>query len=152
MQRIKSFCVNHDVLDPGIYIARIDGDVTTYDLRTRKPNAHEYMDNLTIHSVEHMLATFLRNSEIANDILYFGPVGCRTGFSLLVRNAVNDKVLAVLIDCLKKVENYEGVVFGASSRECGNYRELSLQAAQCECARYRKILESIKNPTFLYKE
>lgn len=152
MQRIKSFCVNHDVLEPGIYVARIDGDVTTFDLRTRKPNAGEYMDNLTMHSVEHMLATFLRNSEIANDILYFGPVGCRTGFSLLVRNAVNDKVLAVLIDCLKKVESYEGNVFGATSRECGNYRELSLTAAQRECALYRKILQTIKNPTFLYKE
>ncbi len=152
MQRIKSFCVNHDVLEPGIYIARIDGDVTTFDLRTRKPNAGEYMDNLTMHSVEHMLATFLRNSKIASDVLYFGPVGCRTGFSLLVRNAVKEDVLAVLIDCLKKVENYEGDVFGATSRECGNYRELSLTAAKRECARYRKILEAIKNPTFLYKE
>ncbi len=152
MHRIKSFCVNHDVLEPGIYVARIDGDVTTYDLRTRKPNALEYMDNLTIHSVEHMLATFLRHSEIASDILYFGPVGCRTGFSLLVRNAENHKVFAALIDCLKKVESYRGEVFGATSRECGNFRELSLSAAQRECARYRKILEANPNPTFLYKE
>ncbi len=152
MQRIKSFEVNHNVLEPGIYVSRIDGDVTTYDLRTRKPNAGDYMDVVTIHSVEHMLATLLRNSEIASDVIYFGPMGCRTGFYLLVRNAKNSQVLSVLLDCLKKTEAHEGGVFGASARECGNYRELSLEAAKIECRRYRGILEAIANPTFTYKE
>ncbi len=152
MQRIKSFEVNHNVLEPGIYVSRIDGDVTTYDLRTRKPNAGDYMDVVTIHSVEHMLATLLRNSEIASDVIYFGPMGCRTGFYLLVRNAKNSQVLSVLLDCLKKTEAHEGEVFGASARECGNYRELSLEAAKIECHRYRGVLEAIANPTFTYKE
>lgn len=152
MQRIKSFEVNHNVLEPGIYVSRIDGDVTTYDLRTRKPNAGDYMDVVTIHSVEHMLATLLRNSEIASDVIYFGPMGCRTGFYLLVRNAKNSQVLSVLLDCLKKTEAHEGGVFGASARECGNYRELSLEAAKIECRRYRGVLEAIANPTFTYKE
>ena len=85
MDRIASFSVDHDLIEPGIYISRIDGDIVTYDLRTRKPNAGDYMDNLTMHTVEHMLATFLRNSEIGGEVIYFGPMGCRTGFYLLVR-------------------------------------------------------------------
>lgn len=83
MDRIASFSVDHDLIEPGIYISRIDGDIVTYDLRTRKPNAGDYMDNLTMHTVEHMLATFLRNSEIGGEVIYFGPMGCRTGFYLL---------------------------------------------------------------------
>lgn len=82
MDRIASFSVDHDLIEPGIYISRIDGDIVTYDLRTRKPNAGDYMDNLTMHTVEHMLATFLRNSEIGGEVIYFGPMGCRTGFYL----------------------------------------------------------------------
>ena len=120
MEKIQSFRINHDVLEPGIYVSRIDGDITTYDLRTRKPNAGDYMDVITMHSVEHMIATLIRNSEMASDIIYFGPMGCQTGFYLLVRNADNEKVLAVLKDCLKKTLAYEGPVFGASAAECGN--------------------------------
>ena len=73
MQRITSFSVDHDYIVPGMYISRIDGDITTYDLRTRKPNCGDYMDNITMHSMEHMLATFLRNSDAADDVIYFGP-------------------------------------------------------------------------------
>ena len=83
IQRITSFSVDHDKLIPGIYISRVDGDITTFDLRTRTPNAGEYMDNVTMHSVEHMFATYVRNSEIKDDVIYFGPMGCRTGFYLL---------------------------------------------------------------------
>ena len=86
MKQITSFTVNHDYITPGIYISRIDGDITTFDLRTRTPNAGDYMDNLTMHSVEHMLATFLRNSEDSDRVIYFGPMGCQTGFYLLTRN------------------------------------------------------------------
>ena len=77
---IASFTVNHEILDPGFYISRIDGNIITYDLRTRKPNCGEYMDHSTMHSVEHMFATLVRNSEINNDVVYFGPMGCQTGF------------------------------------------------------------------------
>ncbi|MBR4766255.1 MAG: S-ribosylhomocysteine lyase, partial [Clostridia bacterium] len=94
MQRITSFNIDHDKLKPGIYVSRIDGDITTYDLRTRKPNNGEYMDTTTAHTVEHMFATFARNSELKDDVIYFGPMGCRTGFYLLMRNADNEKVLA----------------------------------------------------------
>lgn len=152
MQKIQSFQVNHDVLEPGIYVSRIDGDITTYDLRTRKPNAGDYMDVVTMHSVEHMLATFLRNSEIASDVIYFGPIGCQTGFYLLVRNADNAKVLSVLKDCLSKTLAHTGSVFGASSKECGNWKSLSLESAKAECRRYLQVLENLGNPDFSYKE
>lgn len=148
MQRITSFSVDHDFIVPGIYISRIDDDITTYDIRTRKPNCGDYMDNLTMHSVEHMLATFFRNSDIKNDIIYFGPMGCQTGFYLLVRNADNQTVLQTLIDVLKKTENAPEM-FGAQRKECGNYKNLSIESAREECKKFRIILEN-NEQTFTY--
>ena len=148
MQRITSFSVDHDFIVPGIYVSRIDGDVTTYDLRTRKPNCGDYMDNLTMHSVEHMMATFLRNSELRDDIIYFGPMGCQTGFYLLVRNAENERVLAEVIKALRNTETAP-TMFGAERKECGNYKNLSIEAARAEARRYREILES-RGQTFEY--
>ena len=150
IQKIASFTVDHNKLTPGIYVSRIDGDITTYDLRTRVPNSGNFMDNATMHSVEHMIATFIRNSEIASDVIYFGPMGCQTGFYLLVRNADNEKVLAVLVDVLEKILAYEGEVFGASQIECGNYKNLSLEAAKQECGAYLAVLKS-KNNDFQYE-
>ncbi len=138
MNRITSFSVDHDFIVPGVYISRVDGDVTTYDLRTRTPNAGDYMDNVTMHTVEHMLATFLRNSDLAAQILYFGPMGCQTGFYLLVRDADHAKVLGTLRWALQKTIEHNGPVFGASRKECGNYRCLDLESAKRECARYLK--------------
>lgn len=148
MERITSFNVDHDLLEPGIYVSRIDGDITTYDLRTRKPNAGSFMDTTTAHTVEHMFATFVRNSEIKDDVIYFGPMGCRTGFYLLVRNADNEKVLETTRSILKSIVEYEGEVFGASQKECGNWLDLELGCAKEECARYLKILK--KKQTFKY--
>jgi len=145
IQKIASFTVDHDKLTPGIYVSRIDEDITTYDLRTRTPNAGDYMDNRTMHSVEHMFATFIRNSEISGDVVYFGPMGCQTGFYLLIRNADNEKVLETVIDVLEKILAYEGEVFGASQKECGNYRNLSLADAKLECEKYLSALKSKEN-------
>lgn len=150
IQKIASFTVDHNKLTPGIYVSRIDGDITTYDLRTRVPNSGNFMDNATMHSVEHMIATFIRNSEIAADVIYFGPMGCQTGFYLLVRKADNEQVLAVLMDVLAKILAYEGEVFGASQVECGNYKNLSLDAAKQECAAYLAVLKA-KNNDFQYE-
>ena len=152
MERITSFTVDHDLLEPGIYLSRVDGDVTTYDLRTRKPNMGDYMDNLTMHSVEHMVATHIRNSEIRDDVIYFGPMGCQTGFYLLIRNADHRQVLAVLKQVLREILAYEGPVYGASPKECGNYRNLDLNAAKIECRRYLDVLESNPNIDFKYRE
>ena len=144
MKRITSFSVDHDKIVPGIYISRIDGDITTFDLRTRTPNAGDYMDNLTMHSVEHMLATLLRNSEIADNVIYFGPMGCQTGFYLLVRDLPPEKVLDVLKSCLYAVANTEDKMYGDQRKECGNYKNLSLASAKVECARYLEALNGRK--------
>lgn len=151
VRRISSFSVDHDLIDAGIYISRIDGDITTYDLRTRKPNMGDYMDNITMHSVEHMVATYIRNSAIGDDVIYFGPMGCRTGFYLLVRNADNEKVLAELKAVLAKTAFESSEMFGASRVECGNYLELSLDAAKIEAERYLNILNS-REQTFKYNQ
>ncbi len=151
MHKITSFTVNHDYITPGIYISRVDGDIITYDLRTRKPNAGDYMDNISMHSVEHMAATFLRNSEISEKIIYFGPMGCRTGFYLLVRGEKPEKVLSVLKKALSDILSYEGEVFGASRTECGNYKELDLASAKKECERYLAVLNGKEND-FKYAE
>lgn len=140
MRKITSFTVDHDFITEGMYISRIDGDVTTYDLRTRIPNAGDYMDNLTMHSLEHMFATYVRNSAIGDSVIYFGPMGCRTGFYLLVRDVPSDEVVRVVKQVLAAVAEHDGEMFGASRKECGNYRELSLDAAKTEAARYLAAL------------
>ena len=142
VRRISSFSVDHDFIDEGIYVSRIDGDITTYDMRTRKPNMGDYMDNITMHSVEHMFATYIRNSKIGGDVIYFGPMGCRTGFYLLVRNADNNAVLDEVKTVLSKIAFEATEMFGASRVECGNYLELSLDSAKIEAKRYLDILNS----------
>ena len=148
--KIASFTVDHDLLTEGIYVSRIDGDITTYDLRTRVPNAGDYMDNLTMHSVEHMFATYVRASSIGDKVIYFGPMGCQTGFYLLTRGLDNATVLSAVIDVLIKIVNHDGEMFGAVRRECGNYKNLDLACAKVECKRYLDILTSKEND-FLYK-
>ena len=144
MKQIASFSVDHDKICPGMYISRIDGDITSFDLRTRTPNAGEYMDNITMHSVEHMLATLLRNGEIGKNVIYFGPMGCRTGFYLLTRDLAPDTVLQALKNALAATLAHKGEVFGATRKECGNYKELDIDAAKRECAAYLKVLEQHK--------
>ncbi|MDR1408672.1 MAG: S-ribosylhomocysteine lyase [Oscillospiraceae bacterium] len=143
MKTIASFTVDHTVLKPGMYVSRIDGDITTYDLRTRKPNAGDYMDDSTMHSVEHMLATLLRNGELEAQVVYFGPMGCQTGFYLLVRDADNAKVLDVLKQALRDTITFNGQIYGNIERECGNYCTLSLEKAKHECSLYLDILDGI---------
>ena len=145
VKKIASFEVNHNLLREGIYVSRVDGDVTTYDLRTRVPNAGDYMDNLTMHSLEHMFATYVRSSALADSIIYFGPMGCQTGFYLLVRNAENETVLQVVKDTLCRIISHEGEIFGKSAIECGNYKNLDLAAAKVEAKRYLDILNSKEN-------
>lgn len=150
MNRIASFSVNHDTLTPGIYVSRIDGDITTYDLRTRTPNAGDYMDNRTMHSVEHMFATYMRNSEIAANVIYFGPMGCQTGFYLLVRDEAPDRVFEIAKNVLEKIISHGGEMFGASAKECGNYRCLSLDAAKAECETYLEVLKAKNTEGYEY--
>ncbi len=148
--RIESFKVDHDYIIPGIYVSRRDGDITTYDMRTRRPNMGDYMDDRTMHSVEHMFATFVRSSEIGEKVVYFGPMGCQTGFYLLVRDANNGEVLEVVKKVLARIIDHGGEMFGASRKECGNYMNLSLEDAKKECKSYLLALEENKNTDFKY--
>ena len=149
--RIASFSINHDKLLPGLYVSRVDGDITTYDMRCRRPNTGDLLDNSTLHSLEHMFATYIRNGELRSQIVYFGPMGCQTGFYLLVRNADNAAVLAEVKKTCERILAHEGPVFGAARKECGNYRNLSLEAAKTEAARYLAELNS-REQTFIYEE
>ena len=103
------------------------------------------MDNLTMHSVEHLFATYIRNSDIAENVIYFGPMGCQTGFYLLVRSIPCEKVLQNVIKTLEKIIAHEGDMPGAKREECGNYKNLSLDAAKVECRRYLAVLQGKTN-------
>lgn len=151
LTRIASFTVDHDLIEEGIYISRVDGDITTYDLRTRRPNMGDYMDNLTMHSVEHMIATYIRNSKIKDSVIYFGPMGCQTGFYLLVRDVQPKAVLSALKEALSLSIAHEGEIPGKARRECGNYLNLDLESAKAECKRYLAVLES-RDWDFKYSE
>ena len=151
MKRIASFSVDHDFIKKGMYISRIDGDITTYDMRTRKPNCGDYMDSVTMHSMEHMFATYVRNSEIGENIIYFGPMGCRTGFYLLVRDENPQKVLEITKEVLEKITLHDGEMFGNTRKECGNYLELDLDKAKAEAGEYLDVLNSY-TVDFKYQE
>ena len=140
IKKNASFCVDHTKFGEGLYISRIDRDVVTYDMRTRRPNSGDFMDNITMHTFEHMFSTYIRNTGL--DVIYFGPMGCQTGFYLLVRNADNDAVLAEIITALEKIISHTGEVFGASEIECGNYKTLDMETARCEAKKYLEILKS----------
>ena len=149
MERITSFCVDHDFIKTGIYVSRIDGDITTYDLRTRLPNCDDYMDHSTMHTLEHLFATYIRNSDIGSSVIYFGPMGCQTGFYLLVRGLDNATVLSKVKETLRKIIAHEGRVFGDTRKECGNYRSLNLESAKSEAKRYLADLEA-REQSFCY--
>lgn len=152
MERIKSFQINHNILVPGFYISREDDNVITYDLRTRKPNAGDYMDNATMHSLEHMFATYARNSAVTDKVIYFGPMGCQTGFYFLVKDLAPVEVFELTKQILKDILDYEGPVFGASAIECGNYANLDLALAKTEAEKYLAVLTAQTNMEFTYPE
>lgn len=142
MERIASFTVNHNTLQRGIYTSRIDGDITTYDIRMKLPNGGNYLETPAMHTIEHLFATFVRNSKFKDEIIYFGPMGCRTGFYFLVRNVSPEYVISLVQDSLKFISEYEGQIPGVSKIECGNYLEHDLEGAKKECA---EMLEVVKN-------
>lgn len=152
VNRITSFTINHNVLTPGFYISRVDGDIVTYDLRTRKPNAGDYMSNATMHSVEHMAATYYRNSKMADSIVYFGPMGCQTGFYLLVKGQAPKDVFELSKQVFKQIVDHEGDVFGKSAIECGHYENLDIDLAKAEAKYYLDVLNAQTNMEFTYPE
>lgn len=131
LKTISSFTINHDVLDVGMYTSRIDGDVVTYDIRMKKPNAGEYLEDSGLHTFEHLFATYARNSQYSDAVVYVGPMGCRTGFYLLIRDSVSPKEsIALVKDAFKFIAGFEGEIPGSARRECGNYIAHDLVAAK----------------------
>ncbi|MCR4925084.1 MAG: S-ribosylhomocysteine lyase [Clostridiales bacterium] len=142
MKKIASFTIDHTKLPRGMYTSRIDGEVVTYDIRTRRPNVEPVMENAAIHTVEHLFATFVRNSEYAENIVYFGPMGCRTGFYFLTQELPADKAIVLTQQAMKFISEYDGEIPGVSEKECGNYRDHSLEGAKKEAAEMVKVLEN----------
>ena len=146
MDKIPSFTIDHDKLVPGVYVSRTDavgGDtVTTFDLRFTKPNREPVMNTGTAHAIEHLAATFMRNdAEMKNSIVYFGPMGCRTGFYLLTKGALEPKDLYRLLkETCEFICAFEGEIPGAAPRDCGNYSDMDLEGAK---AYARKFLDEV---------
>lgn len=131
MKKIASFSVNHDTIQKGMYISRIDGDVITYDIRMKLPNDGDYLEYDAIHTFEHLFATYARNTEYADSVVYVGPMGCRTGFYFLVRDTIShQKALEIMIGTMEFIINFEGEIPGSKKEECGNYLAHSLFGAK----------------------
>ena len=142
LKKIKSFTINHQVLKKGMYISRIDQDIVTYDLRTVTPNTGLFMDYGVIHTIEHLFATYVRNSDYAKDIIYFGPMGCRTGFYFIVRdNITHQQALDLVRETLEFIKNFYGKIPGVDPFECGNFREHNLLGAINQCKDYAETLK-----------
>ena len=144
MEKIKSFQVDHRKFGVGMYISRIDGDIVTYDVRMVKPNGGTYLSSPSMHTIEHLFATFARNSELGEKVIYVGPMGCRTGFYLLMRSDNHSENIKLVKDAMKFIEEFSGEIPGCSEEECGNYLEHDLDAAKKDI---RAIFSSLASYT-----
>ncbi len=142
MKKIASFQVDHRKFGVGMYVSRIDGDITTYDIRMVKPNGGLYLSNPSMHTIEHIFATFARSSELSDEVIYVGPMGCRTGFYLLTRNMSHENAIQLVKDALTCIINFEGEIPGYSEVECGNYLEHDLENAKKDVLPILKALEN----------
>lgn len=142
MERIASFTVDHNKLQPGLYLSRRDGDVTTFDLRFKKPNTGDLLSNAQLHSVEHLIATFLRNSPQKEAVIYFGPMGCQTGFYFLFdsRLLTDAQAIELLQEVFAQAGAYHGEMPGKSPKECGNYINLDTELGREACQWYAQLI------------
>ena len=158
MEKITSFTIDHIRLQPGLYVSRKDAvgseTVTTFDLRLTSPNEEPVMNTAEVHTIEHLAATFLRNDPAWKDrVVYFGPMGCRTGFYLLLSGDLSSQdVLPLVTDCFRFIRDYRGEVPGASPRDCGNYLDMNLSMANYWGRRYTALLENITPDRLTYPE
>lgn len=129
MEKIKSFKIDHDIHKVGFYLGSVTNNIYTYDLRFKTPNGGDYMDNASMHTIEHLFATVVRNSALKEQVVYFGPMGCRTGFYLLMLGVDYDQTKELVVDCLKKCLQLDEVP-GNTRKECGNYLEHDLAGAK----------------------
>lgn len=143
MKKIASFTVNHDTLEKGMYISRIDGDIVTYDIRMKKPNNNDFLQNAAMHTFEHLFATYARNTEFSSNVIYIGPMGCRTGFYFLVRDSISHSdALKIIQNCFEFIENFNGEIPGTKKEECGNYLEHDLNGAKEIAIDMKKVLKN----------
>lgn len=158
MEKITSFTIDHIKLQPGLYVSRKDRvgceTVTTFDLRLVSPNEEPVMNTAEIHTMEHLAATYLRNEpQWKEKVLYFGPMGCRTGFYLLLAGNLESKDIVPLVhDCFRFIAEFAGEVPGASARDCGNYLDMNLPMANYWGAKYAALLENITEDRLVYPE
>ena len=156
MEKITSFTIDHNLLQPGLYVSRKDRigkeTVTTFDLRLTSPNEEPVMNTGEVHTIEHLAATYLRNEPAWKErVLYFGPMGCRTGFYLLLAGEYeSEDVLTLVLDCFRFVRDFEGEVPGASAKDCGNYLDMNLPMAKYWGAKYTSLLENITPDRLVY--
>lgn len=142
MKTIASFTVDHDKLEKGMYISRIDGDAVTYDIRMKKPNGGDYLSIGAIHTFEHLFATYVRNSSFSDSIIYVGPMGCRTGFYLILRDSVDfESAIELVQESFRFIADFSGKIPGSERRECGNYLEHDLDGAKASAADMLNVLE-----------
>ena len=152
MKKIASFTVNHDTLEKGMYISRIDGDVVTYDIRMKKPNGGDYFCMSAAHTLEHLFATYARNSRFGEQIVYVGPMGCRTGFYLLTRDSVSYADAIVLVqESMAFIRDFEGDIPGNKKEECGNYLDHDLAGARALGAEMCEVLKNWQEADLQYK-
>ncbi len=153
MERIASFSVNHDKLEKGIYVSRIDGDVISYDIRMKKPNGGDYLPIGAMHTFEHLFATYARNSEFSKSVIYVGPMGCRTGFYLLMRDTVKKQdVIDMVKGAFSYIVKFSGVIPGSKKEECGNYLEHDLDGAKEVAEDMLKVLVNWTEEKMKYEE
>ncbi len=151
MNKIASFQVDHDTLEVGCYVSRIDGDIVTYDLRFVKPNTEPFLSNGALHTIEHLFATYARNSKDAGSIIYFGPMGCRTGFYLIVRDLSGKDTIALINETLEKAIAHTGEIPGSQKKECGNYLDHDLEGAKVAMQKYYSVLKDWNIYNLQYK-
>lgn len=153
MGKIASFRIDHTILPKGMYISRVDGDIVTYDIRMRRPNREPVMENAAMHTLEHLFATYVRNTKSADDVIYFGPMGCRTGFYFLLRSSTSHRdAIKLAVEAFKFIKDYEGEIPGATERECGNYRDHDLEGAKHEAQMIYDVIKDWKSADLYYPE
>ena len=151
MKKIASFTVNHDILTKGMYVSRVDGDVITYDIRMKTPNQGDYLNNGAMHTFEHLFATYARNSALSDQVIYVGPMGCRTGFYLLLWGDLEpEDIRGLVTDCFAFIADFRGEVPGASAKDCGNYLDMNLPMANYWGAKYKQLLETMDESRMHY--
>lgn len=153
LRKIASFTINHDTLVPGMYVSRVDGDCVTYDLRLKYPNRGDYLAQKPLHTLEHLVATYVRSSPWSDSVVYFGPMGCRTGFYLILRDSVShEQAIGLVKEAFAFSAAFEGEIPGAKKIECGNYLEHDLPAARAEAAAYLDVLAHCTPDTLTYPD